>query len=113
MKRRRVCFTVPARGFKQRVKETDGDTEHSCWQQPEDMTKSRQAFRVDPQHLDLATETAPTFCVDPQHPDRATAHTGASPISSSYTPRHARKDNILTGKSRMWEGSWREQEETF
>jgi hypothetical protein len=78
------------------VRQADGDTEHSCWQQPEDMTTSRQAF-----------------CVDPQHPDRATAHTGASPISSSYTPRHARKDNILTGKSRMWEGSWREQEETF
>ncbi|EEC78672.1 hypothetical protein OsI_18802 [Oryza sativa Indica Group] len=95
------------------VRQADGDTEHSCWQQPEDMMTSRQAFRVDPQHPDLATETAPTFHVNPQHPDRATAHTGASPISSSYTPRHARKDNILTGKSRMWEGSWREQEETF
>uniref|UniRef100_A0A0D3G4H0 Endoglucanase n=1 Tax=Oryza barthii TaxID=65489 RepID=A0A0D3G4H0_9ORYZ len=38
----------------------DGDTDHSCWQRPEDMTTSRQAFRVDPQHpgSDLAAETA-------------------------------------------------------
>ncbi|KAG8067498.1 hypothetical protein GUJ93_ZPchr0005g14561 [Zizania palustris] len=38
----------------------DGDTDHSCWQRPEDMTTSRQAFRVDPQHpgSDLAGETA-------------------------------------------------------
>ncbi|KAL6619561.1 hypothetical protein ACP70R_034700 [Stipagrostis hirtigluma subsp. patula] len=38
----------------------DGDTDHSCWQRPEDMTTSRQAFRVDPQNpgSDLAGETA-------------------------------------------------------
>ncbi|TVU16971.1 hypothetical protein EJB05_32976, partial [Eragrostis curvula] len=38
----------------------DGDTDHSCWQRPEDMTTSRQAFRIDPQNpgSDLAGETA-------------------------------------------------------
>ncbi|KAL6864885.1 hypothetical protein ACP4OV_016036 [Aristida adscensionis] len=38
----------------------DGDTDHSCWQRPEDMTTSRRAFRVDPQNpgSDLAGETA-------------------------------------------------------
>ncbi|CAN6335971.1 unnamed protein product [Urochloa humidicola] len=38
----------------------DGDTDHSCWQRPEDMSTSRQAFRVDPQNpgSDLAGETA-------------------------------------------------------
>ncbi|KAM3412652.1 hypothetical protein ACQJBY_004029 [Aegilops geniculata] len=38
----------------------DGDTDHTCWQRPEDMTTSRQAFRVDPQNpgSDLAGETA-------------------------------------------------------
>uniref|UniRef100_A0A0D9ZVP8 Endoglucanase n=1 Tax=Oryza glumipatula TaxID=40148 RepID=A0A0D9ZVP8_9ORYZ len=38
----------------------DGDSDLSCWERPEDMTTSRQAFRVDPQHpgSDLAAETA-------------------------------------------------------
>jgi endoglucanase len=38
----------------------DGDTDHGCWQRPEDMSTSRQAFRIDPQNpgSDLAGETA-------------------------------------------------------
>ncbi|KAF0917025.1 hypothetical protein E2562_016326 [Oryza meyeriana var. granulata] len=38
----------------------DGDSDHSCWQRPEDTTTSRQAYRLDPQHpgSDLAGETA-------------------------------------------------------
>ena len=38
----------------------DGDSDLSCWERPEDMTTSRQAFRVDPQHpgSDLAADTA-------------------------------------------------------
>jgi hypothetical protein len=38
----------------------DGDTDHSCWQRPEDMSTSRQAFRIDLQNpgSDLAGETA-------------------------------------------------------
>ncbi|RLN23587.1 hypothetical protein C2845_PM07G39100 [Panicum miliaceum] len=38
----------------------DGDSDHDCWQRPEDMTTSRQAYRLDPQHpgSELAGETA-------------------------------------------------------
>lgn len=38
----------------------DGNTDHSCWQRPEDMTTSRQAYRIDVNHpgSDLAGETA-------------------------------------------------------
>ncbi|KAK1286532.1 Endoglucanase 6 [Acorus calamus] len=38
----------------------DGNTDHYCWQRPEDMTTDRRAYRIDPQHpgSDLAAETA-------------------------------------------------------
>ncbi|XP_017235020.1 endoglucanase 6 [Daucus carota subsp. sativus] len=38
----------------------DGNTDHYCWQRPEDMTTSRQAYRIDPSNpgSDLAGETA-------------------------------------------------------
>ncbi|XP_051137167.1 endoglucanase 6-like isoform X2 [Andrographis paniculata] len=38
----------------------DGNTDHYCWQRPEDMTTSRAAYRLDPSHpgSDLAGETA-------------------------------------------------------
>ncbi|KAK3129984.1 hypothetical protein QOZ80_6BG0487470 [Eleusine coracana subsp. coracana] len=38
----------------------DGDTDHYCWQRPEDMTTSRQAYRIDTDNpgSDLAGETA-------------------------------------------------------
>ncbi|XVE72439.1 hypothetical protein DITRI_Ditri11bG0039600 [Diplodiscus trichospermus] len=38
----------------------DGDTDHYCWQRPEDMTTSRQAYRIDEKNpgSDLAGETA-------------------------------------------------------
>ncbi|KAJ3694611.1 hypothetical protein LUZ60_010091 [Juncus effusus] len=38
----------------------DGDTDHVCWQRPEDMTTSRTAYRIDSEHpgSDLAAETA-------------------------------------------------------
>ncbi|ERN00101.1 hypothetical protein AMTR_s00112p00038750 [Amborella trichopoda] len=38
----------------------DGDTDHYCWQRPEDMTTSRQAYKVDAQNpgSDVAAETA-------------------------------------------------------
>ncbi|XP_027346298.1 endoglucanase 11-like [Abrus precatorius] len=38
----------------------DGDTDHYCWQRPEDMTTSRQAFKIDEENpgSDLAGETA-------------------------------------------------------
>ncbi|XP_010533581.1 PREDICTED: endoglucanase 6 isoform X2 [Tarenaya hassleriana] len=38
----------------------DGNTDHYCWQRPEDMTTDRKAYRVDPSNpgSDLAGETA-------------------------------------------------------
>ncbi|KAJ8749288.1 hypothetical protein K2173_018769 [Erythroxylum novogranatense] len=38
----------------------DGDTDHYCWQRPEDMTTSRQSHKIDEKHpgSDLAGETA-------------------------------------------------------
>ncbi|KAL8154648.1 endoglucanase 6-like [Apium graveolens] len=38
----------------------DGNTDHYCWQRPEDMTTSRQAYRIDTSNpgSDLAAETA-------------------------------------------------------
>ncbi|KAI4308370.1 hypothetical protein L6164_031462 [Bauhinia variegata] len=38
----------------------DGDTDHYCWQRPEDMTTSRQAYKIDEKSpgSDLAAETA-------------------------------------------------------
>ncbi|KAG6518062.1 hypothetical protein ZIOFF_021463 [Zingiber officinale] len=38
----------------------DGDTDHYCWQRPEDMTTSRQAYKIDKENpgSDIAGETA-------------------------------------------------------
>ncbi|RWV87383.1 hypothetical protein GW17_00050629 [Ensete ventricosum] len=38
----------------------DGDTDHYCWQRPEDMTTSRQAYKIDTENpgSDVAGETA-------------------------------------------------------
>ncbi|KAK7320357.1 hypothetical protein VNO77_29765 [Canavalia gladiata] len=38
----------------------DGDTDHYCWQRPEDMTTSRRAYKIDADHpgSDVAGETA-------------------------------------------------------
>lgn len=38
----------------------DGNTDHYCWQRPEDMTTNRQAYRIDASNpgSDLAGETA-------------------------------------------------------
>lgn len=38
----------------------DGETDHSCWQRPEDMTTSRRAYKVDEANpgTEVAEETA-------------------------------------------------------
>lgn len=38
----------------------DGNTDHYCWQRPEDMTTDRRAYKIDPSNpgSDLAGETA-------------------------------------------------------
>ncbi|KAM3685656.1 hypothetical protein ACB098_11G137800 [Castanea mollissima] len=41
----------------------DGDSDHACWQRPEDMTTPRTTFKIDEGHpgSDLAAETAAAF----------------------------------------------------
>ncbi|KAL9226703.1 hypothetical protein vseg_002483 [Gypsophila vaccaria] len=41
----------------------DGDSDHECWQRPEDMTTPRTVFKIDEAHpgSDLAAETAAAF----------------------------------------------------
>ncbi|XP_072998675.1 endoglucanase 19-like isoform X1 [Typha latifolia] len=62
----------------------DGTTDHYCWQRPEDMTTSRQAYRIDAQHpgSDLAGETAAAMAAaslvfrrsDPAYANRLLQH---------------------------------------
>ncbi|GER57548.1 endoglucanase 6 [Striga asiatica] len=56
----------------------DGNTDHYCWQRPEDMTTLRAAYKIDPSHpgSDLAGETA-------------AAMAAASIVFRSYNPSYA------------------------
>lgn len=55
----------------------DGDSDHSCWQRPEDMTTPRATYKIDNQHpgSDLAAETAAAL---------ASASIAFSPTNPSY-----------------------------
>lgn len=57
----------------------DGDSDHSCWERPEEMTTPRTTFKIDDQHpgADLAAETAAAFAAasiafKPSNPTYAT-----------------------------------------
>ncbi|GAV65778.1 Glyco_hydro_9 domain-containing protein/CBM49 domain-containing protein [Cephalotus follicularis] len=56
----------------------DGNTDHYCWQRPEDMTTDRQAYKIDPSNpgSDLAGETA-------------AAMAAASIVFQHYNPAYA------------------------
>ncbi|XP_028783790.1 endoglucanase 5 [Neltuma alba] len=56
----------------------DGDSDHYCWERPEDMSTSRTAYRIDEQHpgSDLAAETAAAF---------AASAIAFHPYNSSYS----------------------------
>lgn len=56
----------------------DGDSDHYCWQRPEDMTTSRTAYKLDENHpgSDLAGETAAAL---------ASASIAFKPYNSSYS----------------------------
>jgi len=56
----------------------DGDSDHSCWQRPEDMTTPRTVYKIDDQHpgADLAGETAAAF---------AAASVAFAPTDSNYS----------------------------
>lgn len=52
-------FVFSKLNFK-KIQVGDGDTDHYCWQRPEDMTTSRHAYKIDENKpgSDLAGETA-------------------------------------------------------
>lgn len=56
----------------------DGDSDHYCWERPEDMSTSRTAYKIDQQHpgSDLAAETVAAF---------AASAIAFSPYNSSYS----------------------------
>ncbi|KAL3739074.1 hypothetical protein ACJRO7_020467 [Eucalyptus globulus] len=65
----------------------DGDSDHACWQRPEDMTTPGTAYKIDEQHLgaDLAGETMAAF---------AAASIAFVPMDSNYSAQlltHARQ----------------------
>ncbi|CAK9163058.1 unnamed protein product [Ilex paraguariensis] len=68
----------------------DGNTDHYCWQRPEDMTTSRQAYKIDPSNpgSDLAGETA-------------AAMAAASLVFRRYNPSYANK--LLSHASQLFE----------
>ncbi|KAJ4710439.1 Endoglucanase, partial [Melia azedarach] len=56
----------------------DGESDHYCWERPEDMTTPREAFKIDQYHpgSDLAAETAAAF---------AASSIAFKPYNSSYS----------------------------
>ncbi|GFZ16400.1 glycosyl hydrolase 9C3 [Actinidia rufa] len=68
----------------------DGNTDHFCWQRPEDMTTSRQAYRLDPSNpgSDLAGESA-------------AAMAAASLVFRRYNPSYA--NQLLTHAQQLFE----------
>ncbi len=65
----------------------DGDSDHNCWQRPEDMTTSREAYAVTKENpgSDLAAETAAAMAA------ASIAFRKIDPVYSSELLRHARE----------------------
>jgi hypothetical protein len=65
----------------------DGDSDHYCWQRPEDMTTSREAYAVTKENpgSDLAAETAAAMAA------ASIAFRKIDPVYSSELLRHARE----------------------
>lgn len=65
----------------------DGDSDHDCWQRPEDMTTPRTSYKIDQQHpgSDLAGETAAAFAA------AAIAFKESNPSYSSQLLVHAKQ----------------------
>ncbi|XP_059630328.1 endoglucanase 12-like [Cornus florida] len=63
----------------------DGDSDHACWERPEDMTTPRTSYKIDAQHpgSDLAAETAAAFAAS------AIAFRKSSPQYSAQLIIHA------------------------
>jgi endoglucanase len=65
----------------------DGDSDHNCWQRPEDMTTSREAYAVTQENpgSDLAAETAAAMAA------ASIAFRKMDPVYSNELLRHARE----------------------
>ncbi|XP_022155794.1 endoglucanase 13-like [Momordica charantia] len=65
----------------------DGNSDHACWQRPEDMTTPRTAYRLDDQHpgSDLAAETAAALAA------ASVAFRPSNPDYSSMLLTHAKQ----------------------
>ncbi|CAN6562419.1 unnamed protein product [Malus baccata var. baccata] len=74
----------------------DGDSDHECWQRPEDMTTPRTTFKIDEQHpgSDLAGETAAALAA------ASIAFKDKNPKYASDLLTHAKQDELL------WAASW-------
>ena len=78
----------------------DGDTDHYCWQRPEDMTTSRQAYKVDRDHpgSDVAGETAAAMAA------ASIVFRDSNPHYAHLLLHHAQQVNIFAGYD-----SWKEK----
>lgn len=73
----------------------DGQSDHACWQRPEDMTTPRTAYRIDEQHpgSDLAGESAAAFAAasiafrssDPSYSANLLVHAKQVPFSLPFS----------------------------
>ncbi|KAJ0989335.1 hypothetical protein J5N97_007691 [Dioscorea zingiberensis] len=74
----------------------DGNSDHYCWQRPEDMTTSRQAYRIDVNHpgSDLAGETAAAMA------SASIVFKHSNPAYSNQLLKHAKQDELL------WAAAW-------
>ncbi|KAK3042877.1 hypothetical protein RJ639_001150 [Escallonia herrerae] len=74
----------------------DGDSDHDCWQRPEDMTTPRTSYKIDGQHpgADLAGETAAAFAA------AAIAFKIRNPTYSSQLIAHAKQLFDFASKNR-------------
>ncbi|KAG6787244.1 hypothetical protein NC652_007336 [Populus alba x Populus x berolinensis] len=70
----------------------DGDTDHYCWQRPEDMTTSRQAYKIDENNpgSDLAGETTAAMAA------ASIVFKGTNPHYSHLLLHHAQQVNSKT-----------------
>ncbi|CAK7337882.1 unnamed protein product [Dovyalis caffra] len=63
----------------------DGDSDHACWERPEDMTTLRTSFKIDDQHpgADIAAETAAALAA------ASIAFSSSNPAYSTQLVSHA------------------------
>ncbi|KAG6782880.1 hypothetical protein POTOM_012305 [Populus tomentosa] len=74
----------------------DGNTDHYCWQRPEDMTTDRRAYKIDPSNpgSDLAGETAAAMAA------ASIVFRHSNPTYANELLTHAHQDELL------WAAAW-------